>query len=97
LGTYERNGNNGHSKLMQTPVDKMRHALQNSTLETPPVPSHWGDMRQHMFYGAVYHFFLLFFNRPYPNFQEQRNLPVRQQFTKYLSNLLFTLPSLLHH
>jgi capsular polysaccharide export protein len=47
--TYERNGNNGHSKLMQTPVDKMRHALQNSTLETPPVPSHWGDMRQHMF------------------------------------------------
>jgi capsular polysaccharide export protein len=80
---------------MQTPVDQMRHALQTSTLETPPGPSHWGDMRQHIFYGAVYHLFLLFFNRAYPNFQGHRNLPVRQKFKKYLRKLLFTLPSLL--
>ena len=52
-------------------------------------------MRQHVFYGAVYHFFLLFFNRAYPNFQGHRNLPVRKEFKKYLRKLLFTLPSLL--
>ena len=53
-------------------------------------------MRQHMFYGAVYHFFLLFFNRTYPNFQGHRNLAVSKEFKKYLRTLLFTLPSLFH-
>ena len=55
---------------MQNPVGQVRYALQTSTLETPQVPSHWRDMRQHMFYGEVYHFFLHFVNRPIQTFRD---------------------------
>ena len=66
--TYERNGTNGNSRLMHTSVDDMRTALAQSELEIPEAPAHWGDMRQHVFYGALYHWFVMFRNRDYRNF-----------------------------
>jgi capsular polysaccharide export protein len=87
--TYERGGSNGHSRLMQMGVDDMRCALELSDMEAPLPPAHWGDMRQHIFYGALYHWFVMFRNGDYRNFQPHRALSVFQEFGLYLRSLLF--------
>ncbi len=85
--TYERGGANGHSRLMHTSVDQMRTALKNLDLDLPDTPSKWGDMRQHVFYGAAYHGFVLLANRAYANFRPHRALTVRDEFRLYLRRL----------
>lgn len=85
--TYERGGSNGNSRLMALNVEDMRQALQRSDAPAPPPPSHWGDMRQHIFYGAAYHWFVLFLNRRYSNFRPHRDLPVAQEFRLYFKRL----------
>ena len=67
--TYERDGTNGNSALMTMSVDDMRHALEKCDLELPDPPAHWGDMRHHIFYGAIYHFCVMALNRRYPPVQ----------------------------
>ena len=85
--TYERNGSNGNSRLMGLSVDQMDQALARSDTPTPAVASHWGDMRQHIFYGALYHWFVLFRNARYRNFRRHRELPVSQEFKLYFKRL----------
>lgn len=86
--TYERNGSNGNSRLMDLDVTQMQLALAYSATHTPPPPSHWGDMRQHIFYGALYHWFVLSMNRKYRNFRPHRELPVSKEFRLYLKRLV---------
>ena len=86
--TYERGGSNGHSRLMEMSVDAMRRTLERSDMEAPLPPGHWGDMRQHIFYGALYHWFVMFRNGDYRNFQPHRALTVFQEFLLYLRRLL---------
>lgn len=85
--TYEREGSNGNSRLMSMDVDQMRQALSHSDAETPLPPSHWGDMRHHIFYGALYHWFVLFLNHRYRNFRPHRELPVSREFRLYFKRL----------
>ncbi len=85
--TYERSGSNGNSRLMSLDVAQMQHALDQSVAQTPPPPSHWGDMRQHIFYGALYHWFVLFMNGSYHNFRPHRELPVSKEFRLYFKRL----------
>lgn len=86
--TYERGGSNGNSRLMQMTVAKMQRALEGSDLELSAAPAHWGDMRQHVFYGALYHWFVMFTNRAYRNFQPHRSLSVTREFHLYLRRLV---------
>ncbi len=86
--TYERNGSNGHSKLMDTSVDDMRTALANIDLDVPEAPTHWGDMRHHVFYGALYHWFVMFRNGDYRNFQRHRELPLVTETALYTRRLV---------
>ncbi|MGH1425656.1 MAG: capsule biosynthesis protein [Pseudooceanicola sp.] len=86
--TYERGGSNGHSRLMAMSVDDMRRALENSDMDTPLPPARWGDMRHHIFYGALYHWFVMFRNGDYRNFRPHRSLPVTKEFQLYLKRLL---------
>ncbi len=85
--TYERGGANGHSRLMETSVAQMRAALKDLDLDLPDTPAKWGDMRQHVFYGAAYHGFVLLANRAYAAFRPHRTLTVRQEFRLYLRRL----------
>lgn len=85
--TYERDGSNGNSRLMDLDIAQIQAAMAQSDVQTPPPPSHWGDMRQHIFYGAVYHGFLLFFNRGYRNFRTHRELSVAREFQLYFKRL----------
>lgn len=85
--TYERWGSNGNSQLMSLDVAEMHQALEQSDTASPPPPSHWGDMRQHIFYGALYHWFVLFMNRRYRNFRPHRDLSVAKEFKLYFKRL----------
>ncbi len=89
--TYERGGSNGHSRLMEMSLAEMQAALEKADLDQPEAPTHWGDMRQHVFYGFVYHAFVLLANRGYGNFRPHRELGVAQEFRLHLKRLL-TMP-----
>lgn len=86
--TYERDGSNGHSRLMDMSVPEIRARLNDNGIDIPEVPAHWGDMRQHIFYGAVYHWFVLTMNRRYSNFAPHRSLTVSQEFRLYIRRLI---------
>jgi capsular polysaccharide export protein len=86
--TYERGGTNGHSRLMDMSVSDMQSALERSDMEAPLPPAHWGDMRHHVFYGALYHWFVMFRNGEYRNFRPHRDLPVIKEFQLYIKRLL---------
>ncbi|MEO0632518.1 MAG: capsular biosynthesis protein [Pseudomonadota bacterium] len=86
--TYERGGTNGNSRLMDMSVSDMQAALALSDMEAPLPPGHWGDMRQHVFYGALYHWFVMFRNGDYRHFQPHRALTVAKEFRLYLKRLL---------
>ncbi|TNF60870.1 MAG: capsular biosynthesis protein [Rhodobacteraceae bacterium] len=86
--TYERGGSNGYSRLMGMTLPRMRAALANAAEDIPDAPAVWGDLRQHVFYGALYHFFVMAANRGYRNFRPHRSIPVVQEFRLYLQRLL---------
>ena len=86
--TYERGGANGHSRLMNLTVAEMQTALASSEMELPEAPARWGDMRQHMFWGALYHWFVLSGFWDFRNFRPHRALSVRQEFLLYGKRLL---------
>lgn len=86
--SYERGGSNGHSRLMELGVPQMRAVLEAVDLDLPEVPATWGDMRQHMFWGALYHGFVALGGRAYRNFRPHRALSVGQEFRLYLRRFL---------
>ncbi|MBL9074128.1 capsular biosynthesis protein [Tabrizicola sp.] len=86
--TYERGGANGHSRLMDLSLPEMRAALARVDPDLPEVPATWGDMRQHMFWGALYHGFVALGLRAYRNFRPHRSLTVGQEFLLYLKRFL---------
>lgn len=86
--TYERDGSNGHSRLARIPIARMRAALPGPEEGAPEAPAHWGDMRQHMFYGALYHFFVMFRNGRYRHFRPHRGIGVAREFRLHLRRFL---------
>jgi capsular polysaccharide export protein len=86
--TYERGGSNGHSRLMTMSLAQMRAALAQSGMDQPRAPATWGDMREHVFYGALYHFFVLALNGRYRAFQPHRGITVAAEFRLHLKRLL---------
>ncbi|WP_308342267.1 capsule biosynthesis protein [Roseobacter insulae] len=89
--SYELGGANGHSALMDMPLSAMRDAREQADPEPPVPPGHWGDMRQHVFYGALYHWFVMCCNQRYKQFHPHRDLNVGQEFRLYLRRL-FLMP-----
>jgi capsular polysaccharide export protein len=86
--TYERGGSNGHSRLMDLTVPQMQASLAKIDLDLPEAPATWGDMRQHMFWGALYHGFVALGGRAYRSFRSHRALTVGQEFRLYLNRFL---------
>lgn len=85
--TYERGGSNGHSRLMQLSVPDMQAALAKADMDLPDAPARWGDMRQHIFWGALYHWFVLTGFWDFRNFRPHRKLTVGQEFWLYVRRL----------
>ncbi len=91
--TYERGGSNGNSRLMAMSVADMQKALADNEPDVPEAPAHWGDMRQHVFYGALYHWFVIFLNQRYRGYRPHRVVPASREFALYLRRLVF-MPAL---
>ena len=90
--TYERRGTNAASRLMDIDTDRMDRALTSRRVALRSVPDRWGAIRQHIFWGAVYHGLLLIGSHRYRGFQPHRNPAPAGEFTLYLKHLL-TLPA----
>ncbi|MFY0690830.1 MAG: capsule biosynthesis protein CapA [Paracoccaceae bacterium] len=86
--TYERDGANGNSKLMDMSVAQMRAALAGQRYELPAAPARWGEMRQHIFYGALYHFFVFLRQSAYREFHSHRDVTVAREFRLHVRRLL---------
>ncbi|WP_417254941.1 capsule biosynthesis protein [Celeribacter sp.] len=85
--SYERNGSNGNSTLMSLSVEDMRKALAKIEHDSIEPPAHWGDMRQHIFYGALYHWFVMFRNSAFKHYRGHRELSVTKEFLLYFKRL----------
>ena len=86
--TYERGGSNGNSRLMRITLEQMRTALSH-TADAPLVPpDRWGDLRQHMIHGALYHWHVMFRNHSFPNYRPHRDQSVQEEFKLQLLRLL---------
>ncbi len=81
--TYERGGSNGHSRLMDTSVATMRNDLAMTDVNLVGAPAHWGDMRLHMLWGAIYHALVMAGRRHYTAFRPHRSLTASQEFWLY--------------
>jgi capsular polysaccharide export protein len=90
--TYERGGSNGHSRLMELTVAQMQTAIAPYDMDLPDAPARWGDMRQHMFWGAIYHWFVLVGFWDFRRFRPHRSLSVKQEFFLYIQRLALLLP-----
>lgn len=88
--TYERGGSNGYSRLMNLTLPEMRRAMRGRRGDMGRPPARWGDMRQHKFYGFVYHAMLLLANGRYPAFRSHRSITVLQEFRLNLRRLVLT-------
>lgn len=88
--SYERDGSNGNSDLMRIPLSQMRNALRETMAEVRRPPARWGDMRQHKFYGALYHFLILIANKPYRHYRGHRAITVAEEFRLNLQRLLLS-------
>lgn len=85
--TYERGGVNGHSRLMGTSVAQMSAALVRRDIDLPDAPARWGDMRQHIFYGALYHGLVLAGLPWFRNHRPHRDIGVAREFLLYLRHV----------
>jgi capsular polysaccharide export protein len=85
--TYERGGVNGHSRLAETGLPEMRRALRGAETDLPDAPARWGEMRQHVFYGAAYHGMVLAGAAAYPGFRPHREIGVGREFLLHLRRL----------
>ena len=92
--TYERGGANGNSRLMDITADQIDATLGPcaTTGSRPGAPAHWGHMRGHIFYGALYHFCVLCFNRRYRRLAPHRGVPVAREAWLYVKLVALMLP-----
>ena len=88
--TYERDGANASSPLMNLSLRDMADALKGRTPNLTEAPDRWGDMREHMFWGAAYHFALFMGRKSYPGFRAHRTPDVRGEFWLHLRRFLST-------
>jgi capsular polysaccharide export protein len=85
--TYERDGSNGNSPLMTLDVAHMHAALGAGPADLPEAPAHWGEMREHIICGALYHAAVLAGSRRYPLYRSHRDLGVVAEFRLWLRRL----------
>ncbi len=90
--TYERGGVNGDSNLLNKSIEQMRKDMEGVGSQQPSAPVRWGDMRQHILLGAIYHWHIMFRNKAYPNYTPHRDNTVGSEFRLHLMKVLNRIP-----
>ncbi len=78
--TYERSGSNGNSALLKLSIEDMRAKMDDDATELVDVPTQWGPLWHHIYYGALYHFNLLFPSKTYANYRPHRENSIGEEF-----------------
>lgn len=86
--TYERGGTNAASRLMDISTERMARALNEPRVPMRAAPDRWGAMRQHVFWGAIYHGLLLMGARAYPGYRAHRAPGPKGEFWLYLKHMI---------
>ena len=86
--TYERNGVNGYSPLMDVDIDDMREALTRWQRQRFSAPAKWGELTQHVFYGAAYHALVLMGKRRYSNYAPHRIRTIQAELRSNIIHLV---------
>lgn len=86
--TYERGGANATSEAAGLSVATMAVALEGTAPMVREAPDRWGDMRAHIFWGAVYHAFLLAGRLRYPSYRPHRTPGVEGEFLLHFKRLM---------
>ena len=86
--TYERGGTNAQSPLIGLSLDAMEEALDGRSGELRSPPDRWGETRQHVFWGAVYHAFLMLGRRNFPQYRPHRTPDPQGEFWFYINKLM---------
>lgn len=86
--TYEREGNNGNSRLMSISLPGMAQALGHGTKPEQEAPATWGDSRQHLWHSARYHARCLLPARRYGRLRNHRDLPLWKECAIYTARAL---------
>jgi capsular polysaccharide export protein len=73
---------------MRMSVAQMQAALAQAEIDQPEAPARWGDMRQHIFWGALYHWFVLTGFWDFRNYRPHRKQTVWQEFLLYCKRLV---------
>lgn len=89
--TYERDGTNAESALNALTIVNMKERLASGVLPPRQAPDAWGDMRQHVFWGAAYHAAMVAGRHSYPLYASHRTPEPAGEFGIYLRHLL-TMP-----
>ncbi len=85
--TYERQGANGYSRLMDVSLKEMRGVSAEESeaeAQASPPPARWGSTRQHIVQSLRYHFQVWTRNRAYKNYQRHRELTLTQELGVWL-------------
>lgn len=85
--TYERDGASGHSPLMNISIEEMEQALEFWNRQVAEVPAHWGELRQHIFYGALYHARVLWGSLFDQKYVSHRDRCIKAELRSHLKHL----------
>ena len=88
--TYEREGNNGNSRLMSISLPRMVQALGKVWPPEGTTPAHWGDSKQHLWYSALYHARCMIPTRLYRHHGRQRDMSLFREAVWYALRLMRT-------
>lgn len=89
--TYERDGSNGNSALMNIDVPEMQRALDGAPQLLSDAPAQWGPLWHHIWYGMLYHLNLILPAGPYKNYRLHRKSTIREELSLHTMRLL-TMP-----
>jgi len=83
--TYERGGANANSPLMDLPDSTVTGGDPGTPTEAP---DHWGDLRQHIFWGAVWHLLTVLGHLRYPGYRPHRDIGASAEARLWLARIL---------
>lgn len=83
--TYERGGAHADSPLMDLPDAVVTGGASDAPTEPP---DHWGDLRQHVFWGAVWHLVTLLGQHRYPGYRPHRGIGAGAEARLWLWRIL---------
>lgn len=78
--SYEREGVNGNSPVMNFSMDDIRRKRAAHPVNLEPAPAAWGNIWHHNWYGFTYHFNLWLGRKRFPNYKPHRNISLFKEW-----------------